>query len=57
MVDNGAYKLSGPCSTEQGVEVNVAYPPQDEGVGLLAVLGATEEGNVKEARDVMGPEI
>jgi hypothetical protein len=27
MVDDGTYKVSGPCSTEQGVEVNVADPP------------------------------
>lgn len=57
VVDDSLYKLSRPCSTEQGVQVNVAYPPEDKWVGLSAVLGPSKEGDVKEAGDMVRPEV
>lgn len=57
MVDDGADKLAGTGPTEQGIQVDVGYPPNDEGVRLMAVLGSAEVGDVKKTGDVVGPEI
>lgn len=57
VVDDSLYKLSRPCSAEQGVQVNVAHPPEDKWVGFLAVLGPSKEGDVQEAGDMVRPEV
>lgn len=57
MVDYCSNEFSCSCAAEEGVEVYVADPPEDEGVGFAAVLVAAEEDNVEEAGDVVGPEI
>jgi hypothetical protein len=57
VIDNGPYKLSRPCSAEQGVQVDVAHPPEDKWVGFLAILGPSKEGDVKEAGDMVRPEV
>lgn len=57
VVDDGLYKLPRPCSAEQGVQVDVAYPPENKWVRLLAILGPSKEGYVKEAGDMVRPEV
>lgn len=57
VVDDGPNKLSRTCPAEEGVQIDVAYPPEDEWMGLLAVLGPSKEGDVEEARDMVRPEI
>lgn len=57
VIDDGSYKLSRACSAEQGVEVDVAHPPEDKWVRFLAILGAAKEGDVKETGDMVRPEV
>lgn len=57
MLDDGLYKFSGPCSTEESIQVNMAHPPKNERVWLPAKLGSAEKGDMEETRDMVGPEV
>jgi hypothetical protein len=57
VIHDGADKLSRSCSAEEGIQIDMSYPPEDERVGFLAVLGASQEGDVEKTRNVVGPKI
>lgn len=57
MIHDCAHELAGSCAAEQGVEVDVADPPEYEGVWFAAEFGSAEEGDVEETRNVVRPEV